>query len=124
MSYDHGLLHLRVFLSLQRKPNSSLKELSRELQVSRRTIQNAVNAVAGKKFADVRDEVLLARVESLLASAPSILIKEIASKVGYRSPRAFARAIRRACGASPEQLRTSVARELVTHKKTERYASD
>ena len=113
VSYDHGLLHLRVSLSLQRKPNTSLRELSRELHVSRRTIQNAVISVAGKKFRDLQEETLLARVQSILMTRPGIAIKELSCDVGYRSPQSFARALRRACGVPPEQLRARIARELV-----------
>ncbi len=113
MSYDHGLLHLRVSLNLQRKPNTSLRELARELYVSRRTIQNAVITVTGKKFSELQEEALLARVGSILLTRPSIAIKELSGDVGYRSPQSFARAVRRACGVPPEQLRARIARELV-----------
>ena len=117
MSYDHALLHLRVSLSLQRKPNSSLRELSRELHVSRRTIQNAMISVTGKKFSELQEETLLARVQSILLTRPSIAIKELSSDVGYSSPRSFARAVRRACGVSPERLRAVIATELVASEK-------
>lgn len=115
-SYNRRLLFKRITLTLQSKPHCSLAELARGLGVSRRTIQNAVNVVTGKKFKDLRNEVLLERVKSLFASAPNTPIKEVSFKVGYRSPRSFARAVRRACGFSPEQLRTRVARELVACK--------
>lgn len=114
MSYDHGLLHLRVSLSLQRKPNSSLRELSRELHVSRRTIQNAVISVTGKKFRELQEETLLTKIQSILLSRPDVAIKELSNDVGYRSPRSFARAVRRASGLSPEQLRARIARVVVT----------
>lgn len=116
MSHDHGLLHARVSLSLQRKPNSSLIELSRELHVSRRTIQSAVISITGKNFRELQHETLLARVQSILLTRPGIAIKELASEVGYRSARSFARAVRRACGVSPEQLRIRIVREPVTFK--------
>ena len=116
MSYDHGLLHLRVSLSLQRKPNSTLRELSRELHVSRRTIQNAVISVTGKKFRELQEETLLARVQTILLTRPGVAIKELSGDVGYRSSRSFARAVRRASGVSPEQLRARMASELVANK--------
>lgn len=109
MSYDPTLLYERIFLSLQRNPGLSLEELSQELHVSRRTIQNTVIGATGKKFRDLRDELLLTGFKSALAAEPAAAIKELSSKIGYRSPRSFARAIRRACGIPPEQLRSLLA---------------
>ncbi|SRR5712691_2626613 len=94
---------------LQGNPCCSLGALSRELHVSRRTNQNAVSAVTGKTFRDPRDELLLARVKSLLVSAPNTTIREVSLEAGYRSPRSFARAVRRACGISPQKLRARIA---------------
>lgn len=115
-SYTQRQLFSRITLSLQSKPHCSLAELSRELRVGRRTIQNAVSAVTGKRFRDLRDEVLLEKVKGLLASAPSAAIKEVSFEVGYRSPCAFARAVRRACGISPRQLRSRILEEVLAHK--------
>ena len=115
MSCDHGLLYLRASLSLQRKPNSSLRELSKELHVSRRTIQNVVISVTGKTFREIQEELLLARVQTILEANPGVSIKELSRDIGYRCPRSFARAVRRACGASPEQLRARIAREVVAY---------
>ena len=98
---------------LEGDPCRSLSDLSQELQVSRRTIQSAVNAVTGKKFRDLREELLLVRIKNLLASAPNTTIRQISVEVGYRSPRSFARAVRRGCGLSPKQLRTRIAEELL-----------
>ena len=122
MSYDHRLLCERISLSLHRKPNASLRELSRELHVSQRTLQNAVRAFAGKKFSDLREEVLLTRVKNLLASAPTISIRELSLEAGYKSSRSFARALRRACGVSPRKLRRRIARELLMSEARTQFA--
>jgi AraC-like DNA-binding protein len=116
VSYDHMLLFNRITLTLQGNPCCSLRALSRELQVSRRTIQNAVNAVTGKKFRDVREELLLVKIQNLLASAPNTTLSHVSLEAGYRSRRSFARAVRRACGVSPHQLRTLIADELLACK--------
>ena len=118
MSYDHGLLYLRVSLGVQRKPNSSLRELSRELHVSRRTIQNVVISITGKSFREMQEELLLARIQAILQARPGVTIKELSRDVGYRSPRSFARAVRRVCGASPEELRAWIAREVVSCERS------
>ena len=112
MSYDHRLLYERVSLCLRRKPNSSLKDVSQELRVSRRTIQNAVVEVTGKKFKDLRDDLFLAKVKNLLSSRSIATIREVSLKAGYKSPRSFARAVRRASGVSPQQLRSRIAGDL------------
>jgi AraC-like DNA-binding protein len=114
VSYEPRLLFDRIILALQRNPRCSLEGLSRELRVSRRTIQNAVNAVTGKKLRDLREELLLARVKNLLVSTPNATIKKVALDVGYRSPRSFAHAVRRACGVSPKQLRNRIAGDLLS----------
>ena len=93
--------HKRIAVSLRRNPSSPLGKLSRELHVSRRTIQNAVHSVTGKTFRDLRGEILLARIKNLLASAPNSTIRKLSLKAGYRSPRAFARAVRHLRRESP-----------------------
>src|SRR5436190_1776402 len=110
------VLFNRITLTLQGNPCCPLGELSRELRVSRRTIQNAVDAVTGTKFRDLRDELLVVKIKNLLASAPNTTIREVSLDAGYRSPRSFARAVRRACGVSPQQLRTFIADELLVCK--------
>lgn len=109
MSYNPTLLYDRIFLTLQRNPALSLEELSQELRVSRRTIQNTVIAITSKKFRDLREQLLLARFQRALAAEPAAAIKELSCDIGYRSPRSFSRAIRRACGLSPEHLRSILA---------------
>src|SRR5207248_11643247 len=104
-----------------RNPSSPLGKLSRDLCVSRRTIQNVVHSVTDKTFRDLRGEILLARIKHLLASAPNSTIRKLSLKAGYRSPRAFARAVRRTCGVSPQQLRTRIARELLASKVPRRF---
>src|SRR6266568_4380352 len=110
------VLFNRITLTLQGNPCCSLGELSRELRVSRRTIQNAVDAITGRKFRDLRDELLVVKIKSLLGSAPNITISQVSLEAGFKSPRSFARAVRRASGVSPQQLRTLIAHELLACK--------
>jgi AraC-like DNA-binding protein len=113
LSYDPRLLFHRIALCLKQNPAISLETLSKELQLSRRTIQKAIAVGSGKNFRSLREEFLLARVKSLFLSEPTSGIKAISFTIGYESPRSFARAIRRACGFSPEELRSRAAGELV-----------
>lgn len=90
MYYDHRLLCERVYRGLRCNPNTSLKNISQELGVSRRTIQNVLIAVTGKKFRELQKETLFAKVQTILAARPDVTIKELASEVGYDSPRSLA----------------------------------
>ena len=111
MSYDHRLLFQGISHSLSQSPSISLVGLSRELQVSPRTIEMAVATMTGKTFRDVREEILMATVRCLFVSNSALAVKELSQRVGYKSASSFARAIRRACGLCPEELRFRMARE-------------
>jgi AraC-like DNA-binding protein len=117
VSYDHRLLVEEISLALYRNPCCSLESLSRDLQVSRRTIQKVVVATVGKSLRQLREEIVIARLRSLLMAKPTSAIKELSFAVGYRSPRSFARAIRRTCGTSPEQLRSRITGELIAMRE-------
>jgi len=116
MSYNHRILFQAVSQCLHRSPCSSLGDLSRELGISRRTIQKSINTQTGKPFRDLREEILISTVRSLFISRPTLEIKELSFDVGYKSARSFARAIKRACGISPEELRSSVADSVLSPK--------
>jgi AraC-like DNA-binding protein len=116
MSYDHRILFQTVLQCLHRSPCSSLGDLSRELGISQRTLQMSINTATGKPFRDLREEILISRVRGFFISRPTLTIKELSFAVGYKSARSFARAIKRACGISPEELRSSIADAVLTPK--------
>jgi AraC-like DNA-binding protein len=101
-----------ILLYLRRTPCGLLGDLSQELQVSRRTIENTVRLATGKTFRDLRDEILVERVRNIVASRPTMSIKELSFAVGFKSASSFARAIKRACGSCPEEFRSRVICEL------------
>lgn len=117
MSSKHYLLLNAALRRLSRAPSSRLEDLTREFDVSRRTLQNAINMTTGKTFRRLRDELLVERVNSLLESHPTRGIKELSFQLGYKSPRSFARAIKRACGFSPAQIRSRIISQLLQDKK-------
>ena len=112
MSYDPRLLFERILTCLQESPCKTLEDLSQSLRLSERTIQKAVNLSTGRSFRFVRDEVILIRVKWLFEEQPELPIKEVSFGVGFKSASSFARAVKRACGLSPEELRSRVAHEL------------
>jgi AraC-like DNA-binding protein len=109
MSYDREFILRKVSGQLREDPTRSLKDISRELRISPRTIENAVKSTVGKHFRHLRREILIARFESMITHDPTLAIKQIALSAGFRSARSFARSIRRACGLSPQQLRSQIA---------------
>lgn len=112
MSYDPRLLFERIWGCLQEGPCKTLKDLSQSLQLSERTIQKSVSLSTGKSFRLLRDEVILARVKWLFKAHPELPIKELSSRMGFESASSFSRAIKRASGLSPEEVRSCLASEF------------
>jgi len=70
-----------------------------------------VHLAAETSFRELQERALLAETERLLTSYPPLSIKEIAFATGYKSPRSFSRAVRRACGLSPREFRALLLKE-------------
>ena len=113
MSYDSRLLFEEISICLHESPSKTLLDISNNLQVSRRTIEKAISTSTGGTFRRLREEILLTRFRSLCASQPTLAIKELCFAVGFKSATSFARAIKRACGSSPEELRFRVVGEVL-----------
>jgi AraC-like DNA-binding protein len=108
VSYNVRLLFEKISDCLHNKPGKTLAELSQRLRVSERTIERACRRLAGRSFRRFREEILLRQVTRFLELQPEIAIKELSFGVGFKSTSSFARAIKRASGLSPEQLRTQL----------------
>jgi AraC-like DNA-binding protein len=109
MSYDKSLLFNKILLFIHQKPLSLLSDVCQELRISRGTLEKAIYMATGKTFRRFREEVLLESATTLLSSRPTSSIKEISVDLGFKSARSFARAIKRICGFSPEQLRADTS---------------
>jgi AraC-like DNA-binding protein len=66
--------------------------------------------------------MLVERVKNLLEYHPTQTIKEVSSELGYKSPRSFARAIKRVCGSSPAKLRSQIIFQLLQDEKRTVFA--
>jgi AraC-like DNA-binding protein len=108
MSYDHAFLFQRILFQMMGDPCISVQSMARELKVSRRTIQGAIESVAKKSYRALRQEILITKAVDLFSSDPSLAVKQVSFAVGFTSPRSFARAIRKASGMSPEELRSHI----------------
>lgn len=112
MSCNSLLLIHRISACLQESPRKTLGDLSHSLHVSESTLKKIVRSSTGKSFRCFREQILLGRVRHLLVHQPDLAIKELSFDVGFQSASSFARAIRRASGLSPEELRFQIALEL------------
>ena len=124
MSYDPKLLFEQISAYLNEDPRKALEELSQNLHVSKRTIKKSVRLATGGNFRQYREEVLLERVKGFFAMQPGVAIKVLSIDLGFRSPSSFARAIRRASGACPGDLRANVLGELTVADKARRLVRE
>jgi AraC-like DNA-binding protein len=117
MSYDPRALFEQIAACLKENPRKTLEELSQNLHVSKRTIKKTVRLATGGNFRSYREEVLMDRVKGFFAVQPEVAIKVLSIDLGFKSPSSFARAVRRASGSCPGELRTVVAGELPRAEK-------
>ena len=109
MPYDPKLLFEQISVCLNENPRKTLEDLAQTLRVSKRTIKKTVRSLTGGNFRHYREEVLMERVRGFFAMQPGAAIKVLSIDLGFKSPSSFARAVRRASGACPGELRTFVA---------------
>lgn len=108
MAYVYLFLYERVMDILASDPRVPLSAISEKLSVERHTLEKAIRATTGRSFRELRRELTLSRTRDLLALEAAKSIKEISFLLGYRSPQAFARFVKKACGCSPAELRRAV----------------
>jgi methylphosphotriester-DNA--protein-cysteine methyltransferase len=106
MSYDPKLLFEQISVCLHENPRRTLEELAHSLHVSKRIIKKTVRSLTAGNFRHYREEVLMERVKGFFAMQPGAAIKVLSIDLGFKSPSSFARAVRRALGACPGELRT------------------
>jgi AraC-like DNA-binding protein len=117
MAYDPRLLFARICICLDETPSCSLIDLAKKFQVDIRTIDGVVTAMtAGGKFGSFKDDILIAKLTRLFLARPTSSMNELSLELGYKSARTFARAVWRACGASPATLRRKIASEVAAQK--------
>jgi transcriptional regulator GlxA family with amidase domain len=83
----------------------SLDDIARRVASSRRQLQRAYSEIGGTTFRDHLTAVRMDRAAELLG-APSLTVREVAHRVGYRQPAQFAKAVRRRHGDAPPAYRT------------------
>jgi AraC-like DNA-binding protein len=109
MSYEIKLLFDTISNQIENEPLVSLSSLSRMFRIGRRTIQNNITAVRGITFRKFQEEAVVKKISRLLMAQPTLALKELSYAVGFKSPRSFARSIKRITGMSPKKLRSQFA---------------
>lgn len=84
----------------------SLDDIARRIASSRRQLQRAFAEIGRTTFRDHLTQVRMRRAAELLITR-NLTVREVANRVGYRQPAQFAKAFRRAAGASPSDYRAS-----------------
>jgi AraC-like DNA-binding protein len=105
MAYDVSRLFNQVQALVKAKPRITLAALSTRLGVSRHTMEKAVRAGTGQGYRCWQSGVVAAEAIRLLTESGNRHVRQVAFKLGYESPKAFARFLKGATGRTPSQLR-------------------
>jgi AraC family transcriptional regulator, regulatory protein of adaptative response / methylphosphotriester-DNA alkyltransferase methyltransferase len=84
-----------------------LDDIARRVASSRRQLQRAYAEIGHTTFREHLTAVRMRRAAELLAGG-RLTVREVARRVGYRQPAQFAKAFRRATGASPSEYRVGL----------------
>jgi AraC family transcriptional regulator of adaptative response / methylphosphotriester-DNA alkyltransferase methyltransferase len=84
----------------------SLDDIARRVASSRRQLQRAYAEIGSTTFRDHLTRVRMDRAAELL-ERPSMTVREVAHRVGYRQPAQFAKAFRRHLGVAPSDYRAA-----------------
>jgi AraC family transcriptional regulator of adaptative response / methylphosphotriester-DNA alkyltransferase methyltransferase len=84
-----------------------LDDIARRVASSRRQLQRAYAEIGHTTFREHLTAVRMHRAAELLAGG-RLTVREVARRVGYRQPAQFAKAFRRATGASPSEYRVGL----------------
>jgi AraC family transcriptional regulator, regulatory protein of adaptative response / methylphosphotriester-DNA alkyltransferase methyltransferase len=92
-------------------PELGLAAVAKELAVSPRQLQRIFHRIAGTTFRAQVEETRMHTARRLLIER-QLSSREIAARVGYRQPAAFAKAFRRYFSAAPFELRELSERSI------------
>ena len=109
MTYMHCRLFNQIDERLSSTPGSQLQDLALELGIDRHTLLKAVKQVTRASFRDYRRRRRLEVATALLTQSGDLSEKLIAGRVGYQSPDAFSRFIKRETGKTPSEIRRHAA---------------
>ncbi|RPJ59904.1 MAG: AraC family transcriptional regulator [Acidobacteria bacterium] len=104
MAYNKAEMVRAVELLLTISPRSPLDDVARKLRVERHTISRSLRELKRTTFRGLQTQAVLTEAMILLRK-PNLSVKEIASVLGYDSPRAFSSMFKKHLGKTPTQMR-------------------
>lgn len=107
MSYILSEVASLVTAAIEASPRKTLDQICNVLSIERHTATQALTLFCGKPFRRLQQDVLIERAVALLLDSPQSTVKEVACRLGYESPRAFARFFRSWTGVSPTEYRAA-----------------
>jgi AraC-like DNA-binding protein len=105
MGYDLPRVFTEVDRRLSVMPRLRLARLATDLGLERHTIERAVRKLLGTCFRDYQQGKVLAHALVLLRERPTASVKQIALELGYTSPDAFSRFLKKMTGKTPTEVR-------------------
>ena len=103
MPNNPGDIFIKIDLALSANPGITLFDLAHSLGIDRHSIERSVRIRGGMNFRDFSKRKRLERAVALLEAGD--YVKQVAAKLGYRSPDSFARFIKASTGLTPRSIR-------------------
>ncbi len=104
MTYNLINLYVEADSRLSDSPQLHLYDLAKELGVSSRTIETAIQLGCGKTYRQLKKQKRLDKLQILLNQG-GLSRKEVAALVGFRSTEAFSRFVKSNTGRPPSDFR-------------------
>ncbi len=105
MTYMHRKLFSQIAERLSISPGSRAQKLAVELGIDRHTLLNIVRQETRSSFRSYQIRKRVEAATSLLLQEGALSEKQIAAMVGYQSPDAFSRFIKKETGKTPSEIR-------------------
>ena len=79
------------------------ESFAKEMLVSSSTLYNKVHALTGKTIVEFVNSIRLNEAAKILRSEPSITIVDLATRVGFNTPKYFSRCFKKQFGRLPKE---------------------
>lgn len=118
MTYDSTRLLQVALAEIRATPAKPLAAVAAACSVSRKTLVRAFTHGGVGRPSDVRKDVLQQALSTLMTAAPPLSIKDISVRLGFATPRSFARWVKRENGLLPTDLRARLCAQLAADATT------
>ncbi len=107
LAYNRAKMLSKIEACLDSYPAITLKQIATVSGVHRQTVERAIREAMGLTFREFREAVILRQALDLLRGNDGLSCKEIAFRLGYKSPAAFALFVKKVTGETPGQTRVT-----------------